>query len=181
MIERLKKGVDEMKKILMVTVALVVSLSAVEVGKVPSTVVLNGKNGGTVEGKPWSSQSLHGKVHILLYVDPDERKKNDPLTKALKAQQFDQSKFASVAVINLAATWLPNVVLESLLKKKQKEFPRTVYVKDKKKVLVKRWALADDESDVLLFDRDGKLLYKKYGRLSDAEIAALIALIKQTL
>ena len=170
-----------MGKILTGMVSALCVVWGVEVGSVPPSVVLEGKSGGGVEGKSWHSKSLKGKVHILFYVDPDERKTNDPLTKALKAQHFDHSRFGSVAVINLAATWLPNVVLESLLKKKQKEFPDTVYVKDKEKVLVHRWQLKDDASDVLLFDSEGRLLYKKFGRLSDAEIAALIALIKKTL
>ena len=156
-------------------------LWALDIGALPPKVILHGDSGGTVDGKAWDTSQLRGKVHIVFYVDPDERSVNDALTQALKKERFDAQRFASTVVINLAATWMPNVVLESLLKKKQKEFPRTRYVKDKKKVLVRRWGLRDDAFDVLLFDRDGTLLYSKSGRLSDREIAQLIALIKKHL
>jgi len=94
---------------------------------------------------------------------------------------FDRKKYASVAMINLAATWLPNAILESKLKAKQKEFPDTIYVKDRKKVLVKKWDLADDNSDILIFDKSGKLIYKKFGKLSPAEIQKVLSLIEKSL
>ncbi len=170
-----------MKKIVLGFLVLVGSVVAVELGKVPSTIVLDGKYGGKTDGGAWNSGMLKGKVHILFYVDPDERDLNEPLTKALKDRHFDRKKYASVAMINLAATWLPNAILESKLKAKQKEFPDTIYVKDKKKVLVNKWGLADDNSDILIFNKKGKLIYKKFGKLSDAEIKSTLTLIEKNL
>jgi YtfJ family uncharacterized protein len=170
-----------MKKIVLGLLAAFVSSMAVEVGQVPPSVVLTGDNGGKVDGTDWSSSMLKGKVHIMFYVDPDERKLNEPLTQALKKRHFDRKKYASVAMINLAATWLPNAILESKLKAKQKEFPDTIYVKDRKKVLVKKWDLADDNSDILIFDKSGKLIYKKFGKLSPAEIQKVLSLIEKSL
>ncbi len=170
-----------MKKIILGFLVLVGSVVAVELGKVPSNVTLDGENGGKTDGSAWNSMMLKGKVHILFYVDPDERKLNEPLTQALKKRHFDRKKYASVAMINLAATWLPNAILESKLKAKQKEFPDTIYVKDKKKVLVKKWGLADDNSDILIFDKKGELIYKKFGKLSEKEITSVLALIEKNL
>ncbi len=170
-----------MKKIILGFLVLVGSVVAVELGKVPSSVILDGENGGKTDGSVWNSKMLKGKVHILFYVDPDERELNEPLTQALKKRHFDRKKYASVAMINLAATWLPNAILESKLKAKQKEFPDTIYVKDKKKVLVREWGLADDNSDILVFDKKGKLIYKKFGKLSEKEIISVLVLIKKNL
>ncbi len=170
-----------MKKIIIAALLLTGYGIAVEVGKVPPKVVLSGKEGAKVDGSVWQSDTLKGKVHILFYVDPDERKKNDALSQALKKRHFDRNKFASVAVINLAATWMPNIVLESLLKKKQKQFPDTVYVKDRQKVLVKKWQLADDNSDIIIFDKAGRVIYKKFGKLSKAEITKVLELIEKHL
>ncbi len=170
-----------MKKIILGFLVLVGSIVAVELGKVPSSVILNGENGGKTDGSAWNSKMLKGKVHILFYVDPDERKLNEPLTQALKKRHFDRKKYASVAMINLAATWLPNAILESKLKAKQKEFPDTIYVKDKKKVLVKKWGLEDDNSNILVFDKKGELIYKKFGKLSGKEITYVLALIEKNL
>ena len=170
-----------MKKIILGFLVLLGSSVAVELGKVPSSVTLDGDNGGKTDGSAWNSKMLEGKVHILFYVDPDERDLNEPLSQALKKRHFDRKKYASVAMINLAATWLPNAILESKLKTKQKEFPDTIYVKDKKKVLVNKWGLADDNSDILVFDKKGKLIYKKFGKLSEKEVTSVLALIEKNL
>jgi hypothetical protein len=44
---------------------LVGSVAAVELGKVPSSVILDGDNGGKTDGSAWNSMMLKGKVHIL--------------------------------------------------------------------------------------------------------------------
>ena len=170
-----------MKKIVLSLLLSTACLFAIETGKIPSTVVIDGKNGGAIKGGAWSSMMLKDKVTVLFYVDPDERDANQALTQALKTKHFDRSKYRSVAIINLAASWLPNAVLEAKLKAKQKEFPDTIYVKDKHKVLVKKWKLRDDSSDILIFDKGGKLIYKKFGKLSQKEIEAVIKTIEDFL
>ncbi|MCF6206943.1 MAG: YtfJ family protein [Sulfurovum sp.] len=170
-----------MKKAVFGLMASIVCLLAVEVGSVPSDVTLSGKDGGKTDGTPWHSSMLKGKVHVLFYVDPDEKDLNEDLVQALKKRHFDRKKYGSVAVVNLAATWKPNVIIEALLKKKQKAFPDTVYVKDKRSVLVKQWQLADNNSDILVFDKQGKLIYKKFGKLSKAEIDKVLKLIEKNL
>lgn len=157
------------------------SAMAVELGKVPSVVSISGDNGGKLDGSTWSSSMLKGKIYTLFYVDPDKKELNQSLAKALKAHNFDRKKVDSIAIINLAATWIPNAILETILEKKQKEFPHTLYVKDKKKVLVKQWKLADDNSDILIFDKKGKLIYKKFGKVSESEIKEIIKLIEKNL
>jgi len=157
------------------------TLMAVEVGTIPPKVTIGGENGGRTDGKAWHSQMLQGKVYVLFYVDPDKKDVNEPFVQALKKHGFNHQTFGTVAVVNMAATWKPNVVIEALLKQKQKEFPDTTYVRDKKSVLVKRWKLADNESDVLIFDKRGRLIYKKFGKLSSKEIRKAIALIDKHL
>lgn len=151
---------------------------AVTVGETPPTVVLNGADGGRVSGEAWSSAELTGKVHVLFYVDPDEKSLNDHVSAALKQAAFPAETFGSVAAINMKATWLPNSLIESSLQEKQKEFPDTVYLKDFKKVLVQRWGIADHNNDVLLFAPDGRLVFYKAGKLSDSDIRLLLDTIK---
>lgn len=170
-----------MQKIFVVFLVLVSSVVAVELGKVPAKVTLQGESGAKVDGTPWSSSMLRGKVHVVFYVDPDKKDLNNALSESIKAKKFDRKKFNSVAIINLAATWMPNALIESKLKEKQKKFPHTVYVKDKKKVLVKKWKLADDNSDILIFDKKGKLIYKKFGKVSAKEIPEVLKRIEKNL
>ena len=170
-----------MKKIIVALAVLGTSIMAVEKGKVPVPVTISGDKGGKTNGEAWKSSSLKGKVHIVFYVDPDKKELNEALSQALKKRHFDRSKYGSVAIVNMAATWMPNVAIEAKLKSKQKEFPDTVYVRDRDRVLVKKWALADDNSDILIFNKKGVLIYKKFGKLSKAEISKVLSLIEKNL
>lgn len=170
-----------MQKAVLGFLLLVGSCMAIELGQIPNEVIIEGENGGRTDGQVWNSSMLKGKIHTVFYVDPDERDLNNPFADALKAKNFDRKKLNSVAIVNLAATWLPNVVIESKLKAKQKKFPHTIYVKDKKKVLVKAWNLEDDNSDILIFNKEGKLIYKKFGKVSDKEIPEVLSLIEKNL
>jgi len=84
-------------------------------------------------------------------------------------------------IINMAATWLPNFAISSSLEEKQKLYPRTIYVRDFKKSLVKAWHIADNTSDVLVFDGQGRLIFRKDGKLDSEEIARMIRTIKDHL
>jgi predicted transcriptional regulator len=81
----------------------------------------------------------------------------------------------------MASTWVPNVILESALKKNQERYPRTTYVKDFQKTLVSKWQLKDDSFEVLLFDRSGKVLLYRSGDFSPDQIKETIDLIKRNL
>jgi len=147
---------------------------AIEMGEIPPKVELKEKLGGRLDGKPWSSEELRGKVHVLFYVDPDEKDTNNDASEALDKEKFPGDKFQSVGIINMAATWLPNFAISSSLKDKQKRYPRTIYVRDYKKGLVNAWKIADDSSNVLAFDKQGKLIFRKDGKLTAEEIQRLI-------
>jgi YtfJ family uncharacterized protein len=157
------------------------SAQAIDMGKVPPKVELKEKLGGRLDGKPWSSDELQGKVSVLFYVDPDEKDTNNEASEALNKEKFPDDKYQSFGIINMAATWLPNFAISSALKDKQKRYPKTIYVRDYKKVLVKAWNIADDSSDVLAFDKKGVLIFRKDGKLTEAEIQTLLKVIREHL
>jgi len=154
---------------------------AVEIGEIPPKVELKEKLGERLDGKPWSSEELRGKVHVLFYVDPDEKDTNNDASEALDKEKLPGDKYQSVGIINMAATWLPNFAISSSLKDKQKRYPRTIYVRDYKKVLVNAWKIADDSSNVLAFDKQGKLIFRKDGKLTPEDIQRLIKSIRDHL
>jgi YtfJ family uncharacterized protein len=154
---------------------------AIEIGEISPKVELKEKLGGRLDGTPWSSEELQGKVHVLFYVDPDEKDTNNDTSEALDKEKFPGDKFQSVGIINMAATWLPNFVISSSLKDKQKRYPRTLYVRDYKKALVNAWKIADDSSNVLAFDKQGRLIFRKDGKLTTEEIRTLIKSIRDHL
>ena len=56
---------------------------------------------------------------------------------------------------------------------------RTIYVRDNQKVLVEQWDLADDSSDIVLFNRDGTVLLSVDGQLTEVQIQELLGLIRE--
>ena len=155
--------------------------AGLEVGQTPREVELKGDLGGRLDGSPWSSKELTGKVHVLFYVDPDEKDLNNDTSEALRLENFPRDQYQSYAIINMDATWKPNFFISSALEEKQKKYPNAIYVRDYDKILVKEWDLADDNSDVLVFDKDGKLIFMKAGKLTPEDIKKLTGLIRKNL
>lgn len=168
-------------KLLLATLLATLSLNAATIGEKLVTATISGDNGGlVVDDSAWSSEALKDKVYVMFYVDPDEKDVNEHYAAALKVEKkAKRLSFQSIAVINLAATWKPNFIIEKILKSKQKEYPDTIYVKDKASVLVKDWTLDDDASDILVFDKTGKLLFYHSGRMSNEDIKNSFKIIKE--
>ncbi len=148
------------------------------IGEIPVSVVLKGELGGRLDGSQWSSEELvSGKVIVLFYVDPDESELNNHVSDALKAENFPKEKYGSIGMANMAATWLPNFAINMKLKSKQEKHKTTVYVKDLDKTLVKKWGLSDDNSDVVVFGKDGIVLYSVDGKFTEAQVKEIVKVV----
>ena len=153
-------------------------LAELPIGEIPPKVVLKGDLGGRIDGRQWSSEELVSeKVIVLFYVDPDESELNNHVSDALKAENYPKEKYGSIGMANMAATWLPNFAINMKLKSKQEKHKETVYVKDLDKTLVKKWELSDDNSDVIVFGRDGRVLYSVDGKFSDAQVKEIVKVV----
>lgn len=145
----------------------------------PVDLQLSSNEGGYVSGKTFSNRDLKGKITAIFYVDPDHRTINDEANQKLQAESFNLKFYQSFAIINMAATWLPNAILDSALKKSQKEFPSTHYVKDLNKSVVNKWKLADDNYQTILLNELGVVLFNHVGVLDQMRTNELIQLIKK--
>ena len=153
-------------------------LAELPIGEIPPKVVLKDDLGGKLDGTQWSSEELvSGKVIVLFYVDPDESELNNHVSDALKAENYPKEKYGSIGMANMAATWLPNFAINMKLKSKQEQYKSTVYVKDLEKTLVKKWGLSDDNSDVVVFGKDGRVLYSVDGKFTDAQVKEIVKVV----
>ena len=153
-------------------------LAELPIGEIPPKVVLKGDLGGRIDGRQWSSEELVSeKVIVLFYVDPDESELNNHVSDALKAENYPKEKYGSIGMANMAATWLPNFAINMKLKSKQEKHKETVYVKDLDKTLVKKWGLSDDNSDVIVFGKDGRVLYSVDGKFTDAQVKEIVKVV----
>lgn len=158
---------------------LAFSKTALPLGEALPSLTLSGRHGGYVsDGKPWSSESMRGKLNFVVYVDPDDKDLNNELAASLKAAQLPTEILSSVALINLAASWKPDSLIMGALKEKQKEYPHTTYVYDKDKSVASRWQLPKDGYHVLLVDKEGRLLFEKNGQFSRKEIDDFLSLVR---
>jgi len=57
------------------------------VGERPPEVTLQGDAGGRLDDSLWSSAALAGRVHLLMYVDPDESGLNAHVEQAVAAKK----------------------------------------------------------------------------------------------
>ena len=153
-------------------------LAELPIGEIPPKVVLKGDLGGRIDGTQWSSEELVSeKIIVLFYVDPDESELNNHVSDALKAENYPKEKYGSIGMANMAATWLPNFAINMKLKSKQEKHKETVYVKDLDKTLVKKWGLSDDNSDVIVFGKDGRVLYSVDGKFTDAQVKEIVKVV----
>ena len=153
-------------------------LAELPIGEIPPKIVLKGDLGGRIDGTQWSSEELVSeKVIVLFYVDPDESELNNHVSDALKAENYPKEKYGSIGMANMAATWLPNFAINMKLKSKQEKHKETVYVKDLDKTLVKKWGLSDDNSVVVVFDKDGRVLYSVDGKFTDAQVKEIVKVV----
>ena len=153
-------------------------LAELPIGEIPPKVILKDDLGGRLDGTQWSSEELaFEKVIVLFYVDPDESELNNHVSDALKAENYPKEKYGSIGMANMAATWLPNFAINMKLKSKQEQYKSTVYVKDLEKTLVKKWGLSDDNSDVVVFGKDGRVLYSVDGKFTDAQVKEIVKVV----
>jgi len=152
---------------------------AIERGRGLPEIVLEGEQGGLVQGNSrWSSRSMDGQLQFVIYVDPDDHTLNDELIDQLRAQKYSKEQLASTAIINLAASWKPNAIILSILRGKQNEFPNTTYVFDRHQAVAKAWELPKEGYQVMLLDRDGTVLFEKAGKLQKKEIESFLDLVR---
>jgi hypothetical protein len=153
-------------------------IHAVNIGETLPEITLEKDHGGNSSNHSWHSKTLEGKVHVLLYMDPDERKEVMTFLDKLIKQNYSHEDYSTVAIVNLAATWMPNAILETMLGKKQKELQNTEFIFDKSKYLIEKWQLKDDASNILVLDKSMKVLYQNKDTLSHNEIEKILKIIK---
>ena len=156
-------------------------LWALDRGEPLPRLTLSEKEGGKVDGTAFDSAALSGKVTVIFYVDPDKKGLNEDFTEALKARHFDRKRYQSVAIVNMAATWMPNFAIASALKSKQKKYPDTIYVKDLHKKGVKVWRMRDDDANFAIVSKEGEVLYVNAGKIPENEYEKIFETIRKAM
>lgn len=144
-------------------------------------IELSGESGGYINGNSWNIADLLGKVTTLFYIDPSEETLNPELEARLEAEHFPIEASNSVVIVNTDKSWIPDFVIEKVIKSKQESHPNTLFVVDKSSKLSNVGWLPSPGYVVVVLDPQGKKIYQKEGKFNSGEIDLLITLIRDTI
>ena len=153
--------------------------SQINIGSEASYVELSGKNGGFLDSsQSWNSKMLSKKpITILTYVDPDNEKDNKHVEEELQ-RKYSNEQLEIFAIINTKSSWLPDFAIKKKLRERQKKNKNLQILIDKNRVIQNEWGLQDGKYHVLLFDKDGFLVFLKSGKLTVNDLEKLKNLIE---
>ena len=112
--------------------------------------------------------------------DPDEKYKGEVFKPTIESfeRDLDFDKFQILVILNLKATWKPNMLIKRLMKSKLTDYPKRIYVLDKDSVLVKKWGLKNDEYNTLVVNEHSEVIYSHSGEWTEDEMSKINSLIR---
>lgn len=134
-----------------------------------------------LNGKDFDSNHFKGKTFVLFYVNPKYRNLNNEASETLRLQKFDRDEFGSVAIIDLKASWIPNSLVMKGIRKKQKKYPDTIYLKDRRRYMHKHLDFKPSGNDIFAFDKDGKMIFKHLGKMNPEQVNEMVEVLKKSL
>lgn len=126
------------------------------------------------------------KVLTVFYTDPDVKDVNNPLSDAIKAKNFDKSKYQGIGVANCKDTWIPNSGIKMKARQKERDFPGSVILVDASYVLPNSWGMGncDEMGVIVIVGKDKTVKYFKHIKTQDeskAIIPEVIACIEKAM
>ena len=170
-----------MKKIVILLCVVSLQLFGLELGKQLPYLELVKKDGGYLNYSRWTSNDMDAKINIIFYVDPDLKDLNDDFAKELQNLHLSSKELKVFVVINMKASWIPNMLIDTVLESKQKKFPEAHYVKDNSQILVKKWAFKDDGYDIVAVNEEHNVLFSHSGEMTFSVSIKFLGEIKDEL
>jgi len=126
------------------------------------------------------SAEFEKKVMVVFYVDPEKKKWNKHVEKALaENKEIDHgNNYIGLYVSNLKASKAPDIAIKRAMQNKQENTDALVLL-DKNYALVKLWGLKNHSSDVVVLDKSKICRYKYSGQLPPEEVEKVIEIIKE--
>jgi predicted transcriptional regulator len=125
---------------------------------------------------PWVGE----KVLMLLYTDPDVKDVNDNLSNAVKAKNFPSDQYSGIGIANCKETWIPNAGIRMKSRQKEKQFPGSVILLDKDRILQKTLDLGDcnEAGVIIIIGKDKLIKYTKYVKTPEESKAIIPTVIQ---
>lgn len=138
----------------------------------------------TLSYQRWSSQSLTGKVRMVIHVAGrlSAKEQNAPLIAAIQQANFSRTRFQTTTIVNTDDA-IPGsaIFVERSIKSSKREAPWQHFVIDSSGVAQNSWQLTPHGSAVMLLDARGLVRFARDGALTPQEVKQAVALINQML
>lgn len=103
------------------------------------------------------------KVLTIFYNDTEAADLSDPMSDALKAKNFPESKNRGIGIANLKDSVAPNWLIRKIIKGKIAKYNTTILT-DVDQTVPRSWGLGDcnNKSVCIIIGKDSKVKYVKY-------------------
>ncbi|MCY9873125.1 YtfJ family protein [Vibrio barjaei] len=141
-------------------------------------------NNDAITYQAWSSNDMLGKVRVIQAIAgrSSSKEMNAPLMKAITDAKFPEDSYQTTTIINQDdAMWGTSSFVKSSAEDSKQEFPWSSMVLDKHGLVANAWQLKEDNSAIIVQDKQGKILYVKEGALTDSEVQGVLTMISENL
>lgn len=132
----------------------------------------------------WSSESLTGKVRMVIHVAGrlSAKAQNTPLIDAIQQASFPRSRFQTTTIVNTDDA-IPGsaIFVERSIESSKRDAPWQHFIIDSSGVAQTRWQLTPHGSTVVILDTQGVVRFAKDGALTPQEVKKALALLNQLL
>ncbi len=142
---------------LLITLAGFVALHALSAGQDVSNPSIK-----DVNSQPASIPDFGAKVLTVVYSDSDASDISDPISDALKAKKFPETKNRGVGIANLKDSPVPNWIIRKIVKGKIEKYQATILL-DEDLTVPGAWGLGNvnNKSVFVVIGKDKKVKYIK--------------------
>lgn len=132
----------------------------------------------------WQSQNLNGKVRVLFHIAGRSgiKEKNQGLIDAIKAANFDRTKYQTTTIINADDAVIgTGMFVKSRAEEGKLDNTHSQVILDQNGIAKTTWQLKEKENLVVVLDKQGKVQFSFEGKLSGTQIQQIIQLVKDLL
>jgi uncharacterized protein len=169
-------------------IAVLGSMMIALIGFVPAHALYVGQTAPNLNirdanDQPATIPAFGSKVLTVVYGDSDASDISDPISDALKAKNFPESKNIGIGIANLKDSPVPNWVIRGLVKRKIEQYKATILT-DVDLTTASTWGLGDcnNKSVFIVIGKDKKVKYikyfDKYHKPTQDDINTVVALVE---
>lgn len=139
---------------------------------------------GDIHYQRWNSQSLAGKVRLVIHVAGrlSAKEQSAPLIDAIQQARLPRDRFQTTTIVNTDDA-LPGsalFVVRSIAASKKAD-PWQQFIIDSSGVTAHRWQLQPESASVLVIDPQGIVRFAKDGALSTGDVASVMKELRDLL